>query len=234
MNPDDHISRVVAVIPCLNEERFIGDVVTRAAKYVDKVIVVDDGSTDRTAQAAVQAGAEVISHPASLGAGASTRTGLEAALGDGAEVIVTLDGDNQHNPDEIPFLLKPLTTGNADMVIGSRFMKKDCAPVYRKFGINLINWLYNFGRKDRLLDSQSGFRAYSRKAAESMHITYQDFGFSIQTLVQARKKGLKMVEVPISCIYHDAGSTLNPFIHGLSVAAAVFKIRIKEEFRKTG
>ncbi|MGA2368382.1 MAG: glycosyltransferase family 2 protein [Dehalococcoidia bacterium] len=234
MNPDDQVSKVVAVIPCLNEERFIGGVVTRAAGYVNKVIVVDDGSADHTAQAAIQAGAEVIRHPASRGAGAATKTGLEAALKAGADIIVTLDGDNQHDPDEIPILLKPFTTGEADIVIGSRFLREACVPAYRKLGIDIITWLYNAGHKERIVDAQSGFRAYSRKAAEAVNITYPGFGFSIQTLVQARKKGLKIVEAPISCIYHDAGSTVNPFIHGLSVALAVFKIRMKEEFTKTG
>jgi glycosyltransferase involved in cell wall biosynthesis len=234
MNPDAQAPKVVAVIPCLNEERFIGGIVTRAAKYVSKVIVVDDGSTDQTSQAASQAGADVIRHPASRGAGAATKTGLEAALNSGAAIIVTLDGDNQHDPDEIPVLLKPLTTGEADLVIGSRFLREACAPVFRKLGIDIITWLYNAGHKDRIVDAQSGFRAYSRKAAEAMNITYPGFGFSIQTLVQARKKGLKIAEVPIACIYHDAGSTLNPFIHGLSVALAVFKIRMEEEFTKTG
>jgi len=234
MNPDNQDLKVIAVIPCLNEERFIGDVVTRAVKYVNKVIVVDDGSTDHTSQAAIQAGAEVIRHPASQGAGAATKTGLEAALKLGAEIIVTLDGDNQHNPDEIPILIKHIDTDKADLVIGSRFMREACVPVFRKFGIDLITWLYNAGYKDKIVDAQSGFRAYNRKAAEAMNITYPGFGFSIQTLVQARKKGLKITEAPISCIYHDAGSTVNPFIHGLTVTIAVFKIRWREEFTKTG
>jgi glycosyltransferase involved in cell wall biosynthesis len=234
MNPNDQAPKVIAIIPCLNEERFIGDVVARAARYVNEVIVVDDGSADRTAQKAIEAGATVIRHPASLGAGAATKTGLAAALKLGADIIVTLDGDNQHDPNEIPILLKPFTMGEADLVIGSRFLQHACVPPFRKLGIDIITWLYNVGYKKRIVDAQSGFRAYSRKAAEAMNITYSGFEFSIQTLVRARKKGLKIVEVPISCIYHDAGSTLNPFVHGLSVALAVFKIRMEEEFTRPG
>ena len=221
--------RVIAVIPCLNEERFIGDVVARAVKHVDEVIVIDDGSSDNTAAAAAAAGATVIKHAKSQGAGSGTRTGFEAALKHGADIVVTLDGDGQHNADEIPVLVQPIIDGQADIVIGSRFLKEAKVAPYRKFGIDVITWSYNFGHREKIADAQSGFRAHSRKAVEAMQITYPGFGFSIQTLVQARNKGLKIIERPISCIYHDAGSTLNPFIHAVDVMWAVITIRLKEE-----
>lgn len=225
---------VIAVIPCLNEERFIGDVVSRAVKYVDEVIVIDDGSTDNTAGVATAAGAMVIKHtPGHQGAGAGTRTGFDAALKSGADIVVTLDGDGQHDAGEIPLLLQPIADGKAEMVIGSRFLKAAKVARYRKFGIDVITWAYNFGHKDKIIDSQSGFRAHSRKALETMKITYPGFGFSIQTLVQARKHGLRIREVPISCIYHDEGSTLNPVSHGLHVMWSIVKIRVREElFRR--
>lgn len=221
--------KCIAVIPCLNEERFIGNVVTRAKKHVDEVIVVDDGSTDNTSSIAEAAGATVVKHDKSRGAGAGTRTGFEAAIKKKAEIIVTLDGDGQHNADEIPILIQPVINGEADIVVGSRFLKEAKVARYRKFGIDVITWAYNFGHQSKIIDAQSGFRAHSRKAAEAMSITCPGFGFSIQTLVQARKKRLTIVERPISCIYHDAGSTLNPVVHGLNVLWAVFKIRMKEE-----
>jgi len=226
--------RAVAVIPCLNEEKFIVDVVSRAIKHVDEVIVIDDGSSDNTAAVAAAAGATVISHDKSRGAGAGTRTGFEAALQHGADIVVTLDGDGQHDADEIPLLLQPISEGTADIVIGSRFLKEAKVARYRKFGIDVITWSYNAGHREKIIDAQSGFRAHSRKAVEAMHITYPGFGFSIQTLVQARKRGLKISERPISCIYHDAGSTLNPVVHGLNVMWAILKIRIKEEFFSRG
>jgi glycosyltransferase involved in cell wall biosynthesis len=226
--------KVVAIIPCLNEERFIGDVVARAIKHVDKVIVVDDGSSDNTAKVASQSGAEVISHETRQGAGAATRTGFNAAIKYGAEIVVSLDGDGQHNPDEIPDVVQPVMAGKADLVIGSRFLCTAKVPIHRKFGIDAITWLYNVGHKDKIVDGQSGFRAYSRKTLEVIKITYPGFGFSIQTLVQPRKNKLKITEVPISCIYHDSGSTQDPITHGFSVAWAVIKIRMKEEFFKSG
>jgi glycosyltransferase involved in cell wall biosynthesis len=146
---------------------------------------------------------------------------------------VTLDGDGQHNPDEVPSLIEPILNGAADLVIGSRFMCKADVPRYRKIGIDVITWLYNAGHGAKIADAQSGFRAYSRKALEIINITYPGFGFSMQSLVQARKRHLNIVEVPVSCIYHDAGSTLDPVTHGLSVAWATVKIRISEELFNT-
>jgi glycosyltransferase involved in cell wall biosynthesis len=232
MNPGVNIIKVIAIIPCLNEEKFIAEVVSGAIKHVDRVIVVDDGSTDGTAAAARDAGAEVISHKTRQGAGAATRTGFIAAMKYGVAVAVTLDGDGQHNPDEIPGLLQPILAGKADLVIGSRFLCAAEVPHHRKFGIDVITWLYNVGHKEKIVDGQSGFRAYNRKALEVINITYPGFGFSIQTLVQPRKNKLIIMEVPVSCIYHDEGSTQDPITHGLGVAWAVIKIRMNEEIFK--
>ena len=221
--------KIIAVIPCLNEEHFISDVVFKTIEHVDKVIVIDDGSKDATARLARDAGAEVISHTSSQGAGAATRTGLEAALKYGADIVVTLDGDGQHDPREIPLLTKPMVDGKADLVIGSRFLAEAKVFLYRKFGIEVITWLYNAGHRHKISDAQSGFRAYSRKALECIDITYPGFGFSIETLVQARKYGLTIYEAPVTCIYHDYGSTENPVTHGLSVVWAVVWLRLVYE-----
>ena len=225
---------IVAVIPCLNEEQFIGDVVARALKHVDKVFVIDDGSNDATARVAQEAGAGVISHPRSRGAGAATRTGFEAAIKMGADIVVTLDGDGQHDAAEIPNVIKPLLDGAADLAIGSRFIKPSTnMPAYRNWGIDIITWLYNTGSKSKITDSQSCFRAHSRKLLESINITRADFGFSIEVLVKARKKGLEIVEVPASCLYHAHGSSMNPIVHGLGVALSVVWLRlIYELFRR--
>ena len=228
--------RIIAAIPCLNEEQFIGDIVAKARVYVDKVIVIDDGSTDKTAELAKAAGAEVIRHETRQGAGAATRSAFEAAKRYDADVLITLDGDGQHNPDEIPQVLAPILRGEADLVIGSRFLQSniDHVPKYRTLGIDVINWLYNFGSKLRVADAQSGFRAHSRQLLESIKITENGFGFSVQVLIQARKKGLLIKEVPVSCIYHSEGSSLNPIAHGLGVAWNVVKLRFKNELVNRG
>lgn len=218
---------IIAVIPCLNEENFIADIVSKSLPHVDRVLVIDDGSTDATSSMARKAGAEIISHATRRGAGAATRSGFEEAIKLGADIVVTLDGDGQHNPAEIPLLLLPLLQGQADLVIGSRFIEhKTNIPYYRKFGVDIITWMYNLGSKVRVTDAQSGFRAHSRKLLESVAITHDDFSFSVEVLVKARKKGFRIAEVPVSCLYHDQGSTSNPVLHGLGVAFAIARIRL--------
>jgi glycosyltransferase involved in cell wall biosynthesis len=226
--------RITAVIPCFNEEKYIAEVVTKALNSVSDVIVVDDGSSDNTGEVAFKSGARVITHRKGQGAGAATRTGINEAFRSGADIIVTLDGDGQHDATEISILTKPILEGKDDLVIGSRFLRDAKAPIYRKLGINFITWLYNVGHRKKIVDSQCCFRAYSRKALEAINITYPGFGFSIQTLVQVRNSKLQICEVPVSCIYHEDGSTEPPLLHGLNVVMAVIKIRFTEEFFKSG
>ena len=195
------------------------------------MIIVDDGSTDNTAEKAKAAGAEIIRHERRQGAGAATRSAFEVAKTRNADVLVTLDGDGQHNPDEVPQVLAPVLRGEADLVIGSRFLQPalNHAPKYRIFGIDAITCLYNFGSSVKVSDSQSCFRAHSRSIFEAINITEEGFGFSVQVLIEARKRGFVITEVPISCIYHSEGSSLNPIAHGLGVVWNVVKLRIKNE-----
>jgi glycosyltransferase involved in cell wall biosynthesis len=190
--------------------------------------VVDDGSTDATPKVARAAGAEVIRHRENQGAGAATKTAFKTAKRKHADIVVTIDGDGQHNPDEIPQLLAPILKGKADLVIGSRFLRPRLQqmPRYRKFGIDVITFLYNLGSKLRVTDSQCCFRAQNRRLIEAVNITERGFSFSVQVLIQARKKGFIIKEVPVSCIYHSQGSNLNPVIHGLGVALNVIKLRL--------
>jgi len=225
--------RIAAGIPARNEQQFIAEVVRKARKFVDEVIVVDDGSTDDTAEAAKAAGALVIKHETNRGAGEATRACFEEARRRGAQVLVTLDGDGQHDPDGIPQILAPILKGKADLVIGSRFLgSNNPIPRYRKFGINVITWLYNLGSKLRISDAQSCFRAYGKKALHSLNIREQGFSFSVELLVQARQKGFTITEVPISCIYHSASHSANPVTHGLGVALTVVKLRLESLFRR--
>jgi glycosyltransferase involved in cell wall biosynthesis len=220
--------KIIAAISAYNEQQFIGEIVSKARRHVDEVIVVDDGSTDNTSEVARAAGAEVIRHKTNQGAGAAARTAFKAAKRGHADILVTLDGDGQHNPDEIPRLLAPILDGKADLVIGSRFLRpgRRQMPRYRKFGIDVITLLYNLGSRVRVSDSQCCFRAQSRRLIEAVNITETGFGFSVQVLIQARKRGLNIREVPVACIYHSQGSTLNPVAHGLGVAFSVIKNRL--------
>jgi glycosyltransferase involved in cell wall biosynthesis len=225
--------RVIATIPCHNEESYIGDVVARSLRHADAVIVVDDGSTDDTACNAEANGASVVRHRTNQGPGAAAATCFSAALELGGDVVVTLDGDGQHNPDEIPLLSAPIIEGQADIVVGSRFLDSRCAvPLYRRFGIGVITYLYNLGARMTLRDSQSCFRAYSRRILEEIPLTERGFGFSVEILIKARRRGYRIVEVPISCVYHQDSHSLNPVYHGLAVALKVLRLRLRRDRKK--
>ncbi|NIN66758.1 MAG: glycosyltransferase [Anaerolineae bacterium] len=219
---------VVAAIPCHNEEQFIGDIVRSAQEYVSQVVVVDDGSSDRTIDAAVEAGAMVVRHGTNKGPGEAYKSCFEAARSLKADVLITLDGDGQHLPDELPRLLHPLLSEEADLVIGSRFLKDYDIPRYRKVGIDVITWLYNLGSAVKVVDAQSCYRGYNRKALDTLRITESGFGFSVELLIQARNRGLVIQEVPVSCIYHRDSHSMNPVLHGVGVALMVIKHRLKD------
>jgi len=212
---------VVAAIPCFNEERFIGSVVLKARKHVDQVVVVDDGSTDATAETASSAGAVVVRHNRNQGVGAATRTAFRKAREMGADVMVRLDGDGQHNADEIPAVIAPILRGEADVVVGSRFMAgKERPPLFRRIGQRVLTTTTNVGSGTQIKDSQSGFRAFSAKALEKMKLT--ENGFSVESEMQfaIARNGLRVVEVPIAVIYTDKAKR-NPVGHGVSVLSRV-------------
>lgn len=223
--------KTIAGIPCFNTGRFIKDIVSRAGKHVSQVIIIDDGSQDNTAEAARAAGALVVSHDRNRGYGTAISSSFEAAKANMADILVTLDGDGQHNPDEIPRLLDPILQGEADLVIGSRFLNTDVnIPGYRQFGIRTITFLFNLGSRTKVSDAQSGFRSYHRKLFSELVLTEKGMSVSIETLEKARRKGAVIKEVPIGCRY--APSSLNPraIKHGLGIALAVIKIRLQSVF----
>lgn len=226
--------KVVAVIPCFDESEYIADVVFKSNELVGMSIVADDNSANGTAEKAEGAGAYIARNFGRHGAGANTKAGIDAALIGDCDIVVTLDGDGQHNPSEIPKLLEPIEKGDADVVIGSRFMNKgnEIIPRYRRFGIKVINWLYNAGRRDKVTDAQCCFRAFKREVLEQMDIAEEGFAFSTEMLIKVRKLGFRIKEVPVSVLYHrqfSRNSTLNPVRHGLSVALGTVKLRLKLE-----
>lgn len=212
---------IIAAIPCFNEELFIGSVVLKAKDYVDQVIVIDDGSTDKTALVAEKAGAAVIKHDSNQGKGAAVSTAFEHARETGCRALVLLDGDGQHEPAYIPSLVKPVLDGEADMVVGSRFLEiKSSVPGYRILGHRLLTFLTNLGSRVKLTDSQSGFRAFSSKAIEAL--SFAEEGLSVESEMQflANEADLRVTEVPVSIGYHGWAKR-SPLAHGMGVLNSI-------------
>jgi len=215
---------IIACIPAYNEEKTIAKVVLRARKYVDKVIVCDDGSTDMTAEIAEALGAEVIRHKRNMGYGAAIGSLFEKAREDDPDIMITLDADGQHNPDDIPELIKPIVDGEADVVIGSRFLTQEAEiPTYRKIGIKVINWIMRAKAK-KISDTQSGYRAYSKKALQLIKPAEMGMGVSTEILLKAEQNNLKIKEIPIKIFYRvERPSTINPLTHALDVIFSTIK-----------
>ena len=214
---------VVAAIPAYNEEASIARVVLKAQRHVDQVIVCDDGSSDYTAKIAESLGASVIRHERNLGYGASLISLFREARRVNADVMVTLDGDSQHDPDEIPALLEKLN-GDVDIVVGSRFTESGGseAPAWRNFGIKFIN-RFTQNASVKTSDSQSGFRAYNKHAFNALTLMENGMGISTEILLKAGKLGLRVAEAPIHVKYDDDSSTHNPVTHGFEVLLNTLK-----------
>lgn len=195
--------KTIAVIPAYNEATVIGDVVQQVLGQVDTVIVVDDCSKDETAVVARRSGAQVLRHAVQRGAGRATATGLLAALRLGADLIVTLDADGQHLADEIQTVLAPLRVHDADLVVGCRVQDRKSMPVSRRLGNRFANFWTWALLGASVSDSQSGFRAYSRTAAQRLPLHSRGYEFCSQTLGAAVKLGLKIAEVPITVVYTE-------------------------------
>lgn len=215
---------VIALIPAYNEERFIGSLVLAAKMYVDEVIVVDDGSHDRTVDIARQAGARIIQHEHNQGKAAAVNTGFTFVRSLNPIAVVMLDGDGQHCADDIPIVLSPVMKGEADIAIGSRFLNvKSDIPTYRQIGQHGLTLVTNVTSGVSISDSQSGFRAFSANALN--YLTFSQGGFSIESEMQflVGDNKLRVAEVPIKVVYAERAKR-NPVRHGMQVLNGILRL----------
>ena len=226
----ERFALVAAVIPCYNEERTIGTVVKETRKHADLVIVVSDHSTDNTAIEALKAGATVIYNTTAFrGVGVTTKIGVDAALETRANIIVTLDGDGQHDPAEIPLLVNQMLEKATDIVVGSRKLQWKKMPSYRRLGNKIINFTLNAGTSNWTSDSMSGFRAYGRHILNLINFEETGFEYIPEVILKARHLSARIVEVPINCFYHSdfaMNSSMRPLEHGLRMVGTIMKWRL--------
>ncbi len=203
--------KITCVIPAWNEAENISRVVAGVRPYVQETVVVNDCSTDATAELASNAGAIVISHPINRGQGAALQTGDDYALSSGADIIVHFDADDQFLAEEIKDMTAPILEGRADIVFGSRFLgKKSNFPFTKKYLIYPLAHIFTrFILGIKLSDPQNGFRALSRKAAELIRIDNREMAHNSEIQAKAYQSGLRIAEVPITVIYHDFGQKLS-------------------------
>jgi glycosyltransferase involved in cell wall biosynthesis len=216
--------KIIIGIPAFNEEKNIGSIVAKLKKKYDHVIVCDDGSSDMTATIASSLGAHVVKHEKNLGYGSAIKTIFNEAKKIDGDVLVTFDADGQHQISEIDSVLKPISENKADIVIGSRFLgKTEDLPKYRKIGIKTITKLTNVTTGSNITDSQSGFRAYTKKVLETISPTESGMGISTEILIKASTKGLRIAEVPITISYGNNAHSQEPISHGTSVIMSTIK-----------
>ena len=221
--PSEAPMRIIAGLPMYNEEETIGTIVTKVLDYVDEVICVDDGSSDSSARIAESCGAIVHRHRVNRGYGGALKSLFAKAREMNADALIILDSDGQHEPSDIPKLLKPILDGEAEFVIGSRFVDgggSEDMPAYRRLGIKVITAASNLSSDLEIQDTQSGFRAFSKLAIERLRFDSEGMELSLEMLEDAHEKDLKIQEIP-TVIRYDVpkGSNFTALSHGFTVLA---------------
>jgi len=210
--------KLAVLIPAYNEEKRIAEVVQKvyALNCIDKVIVIDDGSGDSTAQKALKAGATVLKHKTNKGKGAALRTAFDYVVKQGNwTAVITMDGDGQHKPEEIPSFIKEFTDSKAEVIVGSRMSKTKNMPLVRYLTNLFTSGVTSLLAKSKVRDSQSGYRLISTEVLQNISLSTSNFEIESEVIIKAGRKGFKIKEIPISTIYLASStkeSKINPLI----------------------
>ena len=219
------IVKIAVGLPAYNEEKNIASIITKLEKISDTIIVCNDGSSDLTGKIASKMGAVTINHEKNLGYGAAIRSLFLKAKDLDVDVLVTFDADGQHDVLDIQKVIDPIVEKKADLVIGSRFLdsSQDNIPSYRKTGIQIITKLTNTSLKEKIKDSQSGFRAYSKEILSKITPSDRGMGVSSEILIKASNNDFRIAEIPINISYEGDTSTHHPISHGAAVTLSTLK-----------
>lgn len=222
------MKQLAVVIPAKDEEATIGELLDRAARVRVpgcelRFVVVDDGSTDRTAEIARRRGAVVVRHPENRGLGAAVRTGLRVAVEGGASAVAYLDADLEYYPEDVPRLVEPVLSGRADYVLGSRFLGEVCGMrMHRRVGNLVFTWLLAVLAGHRITDGQTGMRAFSREAADRAEIVH-DYNYAQVLTLDLVRKGFRMEEVPIRYRVREHGESFIRWNYPAKVLPAIWR-----------
>lgn len=224
---EEQVGRLIG-IPAYNEAVSIGSMLLQAQHYADEVVVIDDGSTDSTVDVAEQTGATVLEHESNRGKGRAIQTFFNYAQSSDHDLFVILDGDGQHLPENIPTVAEAVEAGDADIVVGSRYLEDsggEETPFHRRVGQQVLDYLTLGSSGTKLTDTQSGFRAFSPTAIDELSLRTDGMGVESEMVASAQDSDLTIEEVPIDVRYEDVdGQTLNPVTHGLGVAAFLLQL----------
>ena len=217
--------KITVGIPAYNEEKNIAKIISQIKEITSSIIVCDDHSTDDTNKIAKSMGVDVITHSRNMGYGSAIKSIFAKAKEIDSDILVTMDADGQHRIEDLKKILEPVLSGTVDICIGSRFLEKNVenVPSYRKVGIKVLTKLTNVSLKESITDSQSGFRAYAKKAISEIIPTESGMAISNEILLKASNLNLRIGEVPIVVLYDGDTSTHNPVSHGTSVFVSTLK-----------
>ena len=228
---------ILTCIPAFNEGKVIDEVIKKCLKFSDQVVVCDDGSTDDTYEIADAAGAHVIRHDVNIGKGEALRTLFKFAIHSKNDIIVTIDGDGQFLPEEIPKLVSDIEEKKSDIVIGYRFDDATDMPNYRRFGNKMLDKMANMVTELSVSDTQSGYRAYSKDIIGKLNFNIKGFGADVEILIDAANKGFRISEQKVTVIYNTGSdtSTKNPISHAGEVVTTILeRIAIKSPLKYLG
>jgi len=218
-----NLKKILGIIPAYNEERRIAKVVLGALEHIP-VLVLDDGSQDKTSQIAEKAGAQVIRQAPNQGKGVALRRGFQEALEAGFEAVITLDADGQHDPGEIPGFLDVFRKSKPGLVIGERDFNQ--IPPVRRLANSLGRWIFSWAVGHPIPDNQSGYRLLSQRMMEAVLGSQESgFEFEVEMIVICLQSGYSLEWVPIKTIYQDEGSHIHPLQHIFEFTRMVLQTR---------
>ena len=225
---------VIALIPAYNESSYIKTVITETRKYVSSIIVVDDGSLDKTSEIAASVNAIVVRNKRNMGKGFAIKRGLTECLKYNPDIVVTIDADGQHNPSEIPKLLDPIISGEADAVVGSRYHQESItdAPKLRRIGLYILNSINRVLVRTSVKDAQSGYKAYTKNALSTiLKCDSIGYGVEVEQLAALESSGFRIIEVPVSIKYKGLVNTSKKgsVSEAFNIGSTIFRIAVEKK-----